>query len=133
MSEVFRDVVEKLKLRHVVDQSAITMPPGSGGGDLPIVFENIQRRENQESLTNLTGREAGLCALLGAISDVGASEDPDDLDFFVDSFLYHFYASRASVKGWRGKSIERICTGDVNYDRKLNFARLKKQEKEDFV
>ncbi|MEO5350243.1 MAG: hypothetical protein H7836_11420 [Magnetococcus sp. YQC-3] len=133
MSEVFDDVREKLRLKQVVDQSTVTFPPGNNMGDLPVIFSNVQDPVNQESLTKMDKRERGLTSLLGAISDVGASEDPDDLDFFVERFLFHFFSGGASVDGWRASQLTQMCAGELKYEKRFKIASIKKQEKEDFV
>lgn len=133
MSSNFDDVVMKLKLKQVVDQSTVTVPPGNSQGDLPIIFGNVQAPENQESLTKMDKRERGLTSLLGAISDVGASEDPDDLDFFVYRFLFHFFSGGASIDGWRAEQFTQMCAGELKFGKKFKLMSIKKQEKEDFV
>jgi hypothetical protein len=133
MSDVFDDVRDKLRLKQVVDQSTITLPPGGDVGDLPVIFENLHKPENQESGTNLSKQEAALCALLGAGADAGSVAKDDDLDFFCEQFLQRFYRTKASVDGFRSNQMVKICSGDVAFEHKMRFAKVKKQEKEEFV
>lgn len=125
-----RDIAEKLRLKQVVDQSSVTIPPFEGTGDLPTIFNNIQSPKNSKSFTKITTREAGLLSLLSAMS---RTQYWTTLNEFVTFFLEDFNSYKASVDGFRSKQIANICGGNVNYERKLEFARIKSKNKEDFV
>jgi len=138
--ENLNDVAAKLRLRHMVDQSPVVVPPSGGTGDLPIIFENVNRAENQESGTKLTERQAGLLALGSAIADMGMKDvngepvcEEDDLDFFWNQFKYHYCTFMASVEGFRSKQLVQICSGEQQFEKKAFLTKLKSRKEEDFV
>ncbi|MEO5351371.1 MAG: hypothetical protein H7836_17275 [Magnetococcus sp. YQC-3] len=130
MSTDFHDIAEQLRMRQVVDQSTVTVPPYGGVGDLPTIFNQMFDKENSKSTTNISSREAGLCALLSAMSKVTYKSSLND---FVTVFLNDFLTLKGSVEGFMSKQMANICSGNVQYERKLEFARIKGKEKEDFV
>lgn len=122
-------MADRLRLKQVVDRSSVTVPPSGGVGDLPTVFGQMFDKTNTKHTTNISAREAALCSLLSAMS----LTDGEDLNQFVDDFLTEFYALKSSVKGWKGRQMANICSGNVDYEKKLEFARIKSRQKEDFV
>lgn len=126
----FQDIAEKLRLKKVTEQSSITIPPQHSVGDLPTIFNQMFNTKNIKTLSFINKKEAVICALLSAMSRV-KTDTP--LEKFVEYFLEDYLSLKSSIKGYRSKQISNICAGNVELERKLEYARLKNKEKEDFV
>jgi len=124
----YRDIAEKLRLKNVVDQSSVTIPPQTSVGDLPTIFGQITDDNKGKHYTIISSREAAVCALLESMK-----QNTSDIDEFTSNFLNAFYVLKGSVKGYKIKKMAEIVSGNVQYERKLEFARIKNREKEDFV
>jgi len=124
------NIGDRLRLKAVVDQSSVSYPPNSGVGDLPTIFNQIADDKKSRHYTIIDNRECGLCALLSAMSKVTYESTLND---FVDTFLNEFLVLKASIKGEKMKKLANICAGNVELERRLEFARIKSKKQEEFV